>query len=241
MTIGKAATAVLWAMSFSASVLAADPGDAAKNIQTMLRAEFGREADAIRKAGVLNLYEIQVGNRIYYADEQGRYFFDGSISDLKARINLTEERVREISRIKFADLPLELALKTVRGNGKRVYATFEDPNCRYCQQLAEESAGMSDYTRYTFMLAILGSDSKTKVADIWCAPDRTRAWNDWMVRKVAPPAAKSGCNAPVDALNKLGARFEVAGTPTIFLSDGMRIPGRVPVTQLEQALNKVAR
>jgi thioredoxin-related protein len=41
-------------------------------------------------------------------------------------------------------LPLALAVKQVRGDGKRVFATFEDPNCGYCKRLAKETARLDE-------------------------------------------------------------------------------------------------
>ena len=41
--------------------------------------------------------------------------------------NVTQERMKVLTGIKFSELPLEDAIKHVRGNGKRVIATFEDP------------------------------------------------------------------------------------------------------------------
>jgi thiol:disulfide interchange protein DsbC len=49
--------------------------------------------------------------------------------------DLTRERIDEINKIKFSDLPLDKAIKTVKGDGSRVIAVFEDPNCGYCKRL----------------------------------------------------------------------------------------------------------
>lgn len=222
---------------------AAEDADVKKAVEPVLQQIFGPslKVDAVRKAGVLGLWEVQIGSEILYSDEKATYLIQGEILDVKAKRNLTEERKNKLAQIKFSDLPLELAVKTVRGNGKRVFATFEDPNCGYCKKLAKDMGGMTDITMYTFMLPILGGDSPDKVKGIWCAQDKVKAWNDWMVNAVAPAAPGSGCNAPVDKLVALGQKFNVRGTPTIFLSDGSRIPGAVPAARLEQALNQAGK
>ncbi len=214
----------------------ADEADIRKAIGTL----FGPNAkvDEVRKVEVLGLYEVRIGNDVLYADEKGNYVIHGEIMDVKARKNLTEQRRNKLSQIKFSDLPLELAVKTVRGNGKRVFATFEDPNCGYCKKLAKEMVGMSDYTMYTFLYPILNADSNEKSKAIWCAPDRSKAWLNYMVNGAMPSSAN--CETPLDKILALGQKLGVRGTPTIFLASGERIPGAVPIDRLEQDLNRVA-
>jgi len=223
---------------FSLSAGLAHAGEA--EIRKAVTALFGANAkvEAVRKAEVLNLYEVRIGNDILYSDEKGAYFIQGDIIDVNAHQNITEARKNKLAQIKFTDLPLELAVKTVRGNGKRAFATFEDPNCGYCKKLAKDMAGMTDYTMYTFLYPILSPDSGEKSKAIWCATDRAKAWSEWMVNDHAPTAAN--CATPTDKVVALGQKLNVHGTPTIFLASGERIPGAVPAAQLEKELNRVA-
>jgi Protein-disulfide isomerase len=207
------------------------------SVKKSVEAWMGGKVDAVRKAGVLGLYEIQIGNELYYTDEKVSVLFDGNIIDTKTRKNLTQARINKLSAIKFADLPLELAVKTVRGDGRRVFATFEDPNCGYCKKLTKEMAGMDNVTIYTFLLPILSRDSAEKSRAVWCAADRAKAWNDLMVNGTVPAAGT--CDAPIEKVVALAQKYNIRGTPTIFLSDGERIPGAVPVAQLEQKLAQI--
>lgn len=193
---------------------------------------------AVHKAGVLGLYEIQVGTDILYSDDKGSYFIQGEIIDVKSRKNLTEARKNKLMQIKFSDLPLDLAIKTVRGNGKRVFATFEDPNCGYCKKLAKDMTAMTDFTLYTFLIPILSADSSVKSKAIWCSADRAKAWNDWMVNGNQPAAAS--CDTPIEKNLALSQKIGVRATPTIFFTNGERVPGAIPVAQLEQELDRVA-
>ncbi len=193
-----------------------------------------RHIESIRAAGFLDLYEIHMDGELFYSDARGEHIFVGNVLDLGEQRNLTQERQKELSRIDFSALPLKLAAKQVRGNGRRVLATFEDPNCSYCRKLAAELETLDDVTVYTFLLPILSEDSVNKTRAIWCAPDRGRAWRDWIVAGRMPAA--SDCEAPLDELLALGRRYHVTGTPTLFLADGQRIGGYVPAAQLEQAL-----
>lgn len=223
-------------LSLSASLTHAGEAEIRKAVTSLFGANV--KVDAVRKAEALNLYEVRIGSEILYSDEKGSYFFQGDIIDVNAHQNLTEARKSKLAQIKFSDLPLELAVKTVRGNGKRIFATFEDPNCGYCKKLAKDMAGMTDYTMYTFLYPILSADSGEKSKAIWCATDRAKAWSDWMISDLAPTAAN--CATPTDKVVALGQKLNVRGTPTIFFTNGERIPGALPAAQLDKELNRVA-
>ncbi len=216
----------------------ADEADVKKAIGPVLEQIFGPGAkpEAVRKAGVLNLYEVQVGGELLYTDEKVNYLLTGNIIDVKARRDLTEERKLKLAQIKFSDLPLDLAVKQVKGNGKRVLVTFEDPNCSYCRKLAKELQGVNDVTIYTFLYPILSPDSSEKAKNLWCAPDRAKAWNDLMIDGKAP--ASGNCDHPTDKVVALGRKLNIRGTPTMFFADGTRTPGYMPVAMLEKALDK---
>lgn len=225
----------LAALSITAGLAHASEAEIRKSVSDMFGATV--KVEAVRKAEALGLYEVQVGTDVFYTDEHGEYFVIGNILETKTRKNFTEQRKAKLTQIKFSDLPLDLAVKTVRGNGKRVFATFEDPNCGYCKKLAKEMVGMTDYTMYTFLYPILSPDSADKSKAIWCAADRAKAWNKWMVNNEAPEAGT--CDAPLDKVVALGHKYGVNGTPTIFLTNGERLPGFVPRDRLEQELKRV--
>jgi thiol:disulfide interchange protein DsbC len=198
----------------------------------------GTKVDSVRDAGVMGLYEVVVGGEILYTDRKATYLFLGDIMEAKSHRNLTEDRKNKLAQIKFSDLPFDLAVKQVRGNGKRVFATFEDPHCGYCKKLAKELQGMTDVTIYTFLFPILSPDSTEKSKAIWCASDKAKVWNDWMLNGTEPPAAK--CDAPIEKLVALGRRLNIRGTPTIFFQDGSRVPGFIPAAGIEQSLAKAS-
>lgn len=136
----------------------------------------------------------------------------------------------------LADLPLDLALKQVRGNGKRLFATFEDPNCTYCKRLTIDSIGITDVTIYTFLYPVLSADSREKATAIWCAADREKAWYDWMVHDIVPMPGHCDASA-IDKVVGLGKKLKIRGTPTIFLADGERISGAISSMALEMAIS----
>ena len=206
-------------------------------IKQAVEAAIGEKLEGVRKTNILGLYEVLVGGEILYTDEKVNYIITGNIIDTKTRQNLTQERLNKLSAIKFADLPLDLAVKTVKGDGKRVFATFEDPNCGYCKKLAKDLVGMNNVTFYTFLLPILSRDSAEKSRAVWCAADRSKAWSDLMVNGIVPAAGT--CEAPIEKVMALAQKYNIRGTPTIFFTNGERVPGAIPLAQLEQKLAQI--
>ncbi|MGH8807995.1 MAG: DsbC family protein [Noviherbaspirillum sp.] len=193
----------------------------------------GVKIDTVTKTPYGGLFELRIGGDIFYTDAKGDYLFIGRVIDTRTMQDQTKLRVDEINKIKFADLPLDSALKLVKGNGKRVIAVFEDPNCGYCKRFRQTLNEMDNVTVYTFMYNILSEDSITKSRNIWCSTDRNKAWDEWMLKGKAADAAPANCTAPHEKILALGQKMKVTGTPTIFFADGTRIPGAVDSKALE--------
>ncbi|MFT3734631.1 MAG: DsbC family protein [Rhodocyclaceae bacterium] len=203
--------------------------------------------DSVTKTSYGNFYEVVLTNGdILYVEPNGGFLISGSLVDIKAKRNVTADRLKELSQINFTDLPLANAIKQVKGNGKRVLVTFEDPNCSYCKKLARELVSIKDATIYTFLIPILSpnGDSAEKSKAIWCAPDRAKAWNDWMVDNKMPVGGSKACDTPIAKNMDLQKRFRINGTPTMFFVDGSRLGGYAPPAELErliaEATDKVA-
>lgn len=219
----------------SAWAATADEAD----VKKAMEAKLGAKVESVTKAGYLGLYEVLSDGNIVYTDEKATAFIVGPLIDGKTMKNVTEERMRKLTAIRFGDLPLERAIKQVRGDGKRVLATFEDPNCGYCKRLAKELQKLENVTIYTFLYPILSEDSVRKSKQIWCSADRARAWNDWMVDGKTP-AGKEDCDTSAVAKNQeYGRKLNISGTPTMFFGDGERVPGAIPLARIEQKLGPV--
>ena len=208
------------------------------NVKKAIEAKLGGEVASVMKTEYLGLYEIYADGQIFYTDENLSVIFAGSLIDGETMKNVTAERMQKLSAINFSELPLELAIKQVRGNGKRVFATFEDPNCGYCKRLAKEMVALDNVTLYTFLMPILSEDSLEKSKRIWCAADRAKAWNDWMIDGKTPEGDGRCDTAAIHKAVALGQKMKITGTPTLFFSDGTRIPGAAPLAQIEQRLNQ---
>jgi thiol:disulfide interchange protein DsbC len=193
--------------------------------------------DEISKTSMPGLFEVRVnGAEIYYADAEANYLIQGNLIDTKQKRNLTEERIDKLTAIAFDSLPIKDAFTIVRGNGKRKLAVFEDPNCGYCKRFEKDLQKINNVTIHMFLYPILSADSGEKSKNIWCAKDKAKTWQDWMVRDIAPPAAT--CDSAAIARNvEMGHKFKITGTPTLIFADGSRVPGAVGADQVEKRLN----
>ncbi|MBC3871472.1 DsbC family protein [Undibacterium oligocarboniphilum] len=197
------------------------------------------QIETITAGPVSGLYEVRTKSDILYTDKEGKYLIAGKVIDLTSGKNLTEERLNEINKIDFKTLPLDAAIKFTKGDGSRVIAIFEDPNCGYCKKLRHTLQEMDNITIYTYQFNILATDSKTKSHDIWCAADRAKAWDEWMLNNKVPATASADCKDPDEKVQALGKRYRIQGTPAIIFTDGSRIPGYVDAKALETKLASV--
>jgi thiol:disulfide interchange protein DsbC len=212
-------------------ILATVAGHALADEASVRRGVEGRlegiKIESVTRTPYAGLYEIVVGETIFYTDEKVSFFFKGDVIEARSQKNITEDRMQKLSAIKFEDLPLDLAIKQVRGNGKRVVAIFSDPFCPYCKSLDRALLRENDITIYTFLYPILRAESPEKSRTIWCAPDRAKAYYDFMLNG-REPATAAACNAPVEKWLALGQKAGVRATPTSFATNGQRIMGSRP-------------
>lgn len=222
---------------FATSVSFAHAGEA--EIKSTLQKKVPQigQINSVNKSPVPGLYEVVTQDRLFYTDEKVGYLIDGAVFDLKTMRNITEERARKLFAIDFSKLPLELAVKQVRGKGERKLAIFTDPNCGFCKKLEKELLQIDNITIYQFLYPVFpGSEEKAR--GVWCSKDRSKAWDDLMQNDIAPAAGN--CDTPTAKVLALGRKLKVNGTPALVFSDGTINPGYLPATELEKALTAAA-
>jgi thiol:disulfide interchange protein DsbC len=196
--------------------------------------------DEVTKTAIPGIYEVRMGTDIGYTDERGDHLFQGDLIDTQSKTNLTQARVDKLTAIDFAKLPLQDAIVWKQGSGARKLVIFADPNCQYCKRFEKELQSVKDVTVYTFLYPILGGDSPQKSRDIWCAKDNTLAWRNWMLAGAAPMRSMGRCD--IGALERnmaLGKKYKVNGTPSLVFEDGKRVPGVMPIDEVEKQFTAI--
>jgi thiol:disulfide interchange protein DsbC len=193
---------------------------------------------SVSPSPIPGVYEVLVGNEVFYTDANSKYLIQGEIIELATGKNITEQKQADLNRIKWSDLNTANALKAVRGNGSRQMAVFSDPNCGYCKRLEKSLQQLDNVTIYTYLIPILSPDSAQKSKQIWCSTDSQKAYIDWMINGIAP-SGKSDCATPLDKNIAFAKTYGITGTPTIFFIDGSRFPGAVQITDIEKKFSSL--
>ena len=202
------------------------------------------QVESIKKTQFGGLYEVFMGGQIIYTDEKFTFLIaEGRLIDPKNKRNVTAGRMEELTRVDFSKLPLDQAVKVVRGNGSRKLVVFSDPDCPFCKRLEQkELAGITDITVYTFLYPLeqLHPDAADKAKAIWCSPDRAKSWMNWALNNQLVKG-KTSCDNPIESLAVLGKKLGVTSTPTLIFADGKRMLGAYPAAEIEKALNAAER
>ena len=193
---------------------------------------------SIAPSPIPGIYEVLVGSEVFYTDANSKYLIQGEIIEIATGKNITEQKQADLNRIKWSELNPSNALKVVRGNGSRQLAIFSDPNCGYCKRLEKTLQQLDNVTIYTYLIPILSADSALKSKQIWCSADPQKTYIDWMVNGIAP-SGKSDCTTPVDKNMAFAKTYGIAGTPTLFFTDGSRFPGAVQITDIEKKFSSL--
>ncbi len=217
--------------------------DALKKLVQQKLVQNGEEGQgivitSIRPTPYAGLFEVVTeDHKLVYVDEKATYLFTGHIFEMKGFKDLTGERLDEITAVKFDSLPLDLAIKQVKGNGKRKVAVFSDSDCPYCKKLVQNMASITDTTVYTFLFPIpaLHPNAIDHSKRIWCASDRAKAWEDYWAKNSLPEGRNCDTTA-LDKVKALGSKLGIEATPTLIFANGRLVPGAIPTDEIEKAL-----
>ena len=229
------------AVTTPAAVRAAGPAQAVTGteeaeVKRLMQERYpGLEVTSVTRTPFSGLYEIYAGEQIVYSDAKLSWMIIGTLVDPVTKSNLTDERLQILKAINVGDLPIDQAIKIVRGKGERKLVVFSDADCPFCKQLETTMAGMDNYTAYVLLYPIdqLHPDAARKSRMIWCAADRPKAWLDYMLKGVLPPNDGS-CETPLPQLKEVAQKYRVVATPTMVFMDGRVVAGALPKDRLDK-------
>lgn len=186
----------------------------------------------IQTTEMKGIYSGLMDNQVVYIGEDAQHILIGSMFRLSDQKNITKDLVLKQNSIDWKKLPLQDAVKIVRGNGKRQIAVFSDPNCPYCKQLETELNKLNNVTIYTFIYPIK-TQSVAISKQIFCELDPALAWSNLIGKGIQPRSTKA-CANPVERNLNLGKSLGLKGTPTIIFSNGFKAMGAYPALEIEK-------
>jgi hypothetical protein len=140
----------------------------------------------------------------------------------------------------FQSLPKNLAIVRSEGNGRRVFALFEDPLCPACKYFEAQLDSLTDYTVYIYTYPILGPKSVGTSTAVWCSADPLRTWENAVRTRTALPIDRS-CLGNVGKVLELGQSYGVHATPTLIFENDTAVNGALPAKSLSAMLDRAAK
>jgi len=228
-----------------------------KDLQSDLQAQFPktRITRIDCKTAVSGLCEVTAGRNLFYASRDGRYVVVGSLLDLEKKVDLTDERLRQLAAVEGAagkladaavtsatsteihkisvDLPLSNAIVHHPGAALKV-KVFSDFSCGYCRAFFSQLAADQGIEITEYPIAVLGDESRRKAIQVLCATDRRSASEAAYAGQALAAAGNcKGAEEAVDQNTTFARAHGVQGTPTIVRSDGGVNPGFLDPTALK--------
>jgi len=216
----------------------ADPGS-----QTAIEASLKKvlpdmKTDQIRPSPIEGVSEVQVGPRLFYVTNDGKYLLQGSLIDLQTRQDISEDRRKTFRLDAVNAIGEQNMIIFPAKNPRHTITVFTDVDCTYCRKLHQQINRYNDLgitVRY-LLYPRSGADTPSyyKAVTVWCSENR----QDALTRaKAGEDLKQRTCANPVLSLIELGQDMGLQGTPAIILDDGEMVPGYVPPEKLAQALD----
>lgn len=216
-------------MGLCSAMSMADVATVSKNIKQQ---HPQLKLDNIQATEMKGIYSASMDGQVVYLNDDAQHILAGSMIRLKDQHNLTKDLLIQQNSVDWKKLPLQDAIKSVRGTGKRQIAIFSDPNCPYCKQLEAELKKLDNITIYTFILP-LKAQSVAPSKQVYCEKNPALAWEN-LITKAQLPTSQTSCANPVERNMALAQRLGVNGTPAIIFSNGFKVMGAYPAAQIEQ-------
>ena len=228
---------------FATSVPAAEPEvtdpEVRENITRALeKLHPSGKLASIQLAPVPTLYQVLIDTEVLYFTRDARFVFVGTLYDMKAGRNLTEEQAAEAKAVYLQALDPEDYIEFDAQDAQHAVYVFTDVDCGYCRKMHSE---IDEYNRSGTSIRYLaypraGVDTPTGVVmrNVWCAGDRREALT--LAKQGRSIEDAQACGEPVAEQYRLGMVLGITGTPAIFTEDGMFLGGYIPAASLSEAL-----
>jgi thiol:disulfide interchange protein DsbC len=196
----------------------------------------GTTFSSVGRTPLPGVFEVVMGANVAYVGEDGRYFLFGHLFDLQHSRDLTAARQAEAEpaagatmariepgmpavppqRIDVAGLPLRDAIVQSNGTGARKLYVFFDPHCPQCKRLDADLPQLADTTVYTFLVPLMGWESREAAQRQWVVNMPERALDTQVI----------------DQNLRLARRLGIRSTPTMVRADGQVVEGAMSLPEL---------
>ena len=190
----------------------------------------GSEIESIQESYIPGLYSVYYGDlEPIYVTKDGNFFIYGDVYkiNIDSISNITDLEISKRRSIVLSNLKPSELISFKSKNEKYSVTVFTDVDCGYCRKLhnqIEEYNKLGITINYAaFPRSGLGTGSFTKMVNAWCSDNTklslTRLKNNKEVDV-------NFCdNQPVSKHYAIGKKLGVTGTPAIFSTEGILIPG----------------
>lgn len=210
-----------------------------KSLQKLIEQQYPDiKIQSIKKTNFNDLYEVYLGNQIIYTDQSFKFLIiEGQLVDPKSKKNITAERLADLQKIAFENLPLDLAIKIKKGIPQKKVAVFSDIDCPFCRKLEKEVLMKLDNVEiYTFIFPLaIHPEAEQKSLKIWCSDHPAANWVNFM-KTADLPDNNGDCASPIDEIQNFAKKYGIQSTPTIIFEDGKRVSGAIPKDEFKSLL-----
>ena len=219
---------------FTSSLIWAQQSSVLDNLKNIL--PEGLNINFYEKSEIENFYVVNVANnQILYVSNDFKYVFAGDVISL---VNENPTSLNELYQAKLVQEVMSLLedTKTINFTAKdekHLVKVFTDISCGYCRLLHSQ---IDDYLAlgisieyYAFPRDGLQTQVFQDMQSAWCSGDPKLSITKL---KEGDAVEEKTCQNPIQMHYEYGQLLGITGTPTIFLSNGQKLSGYIPASEL---------
>ena len=219
---------------FTSSLIWAQQSSVLDNLKNIL--PEGLNINFYEKSEIENFYVVNVANnQILYVSNDFKYVFAGDVISL---VNENPTSLNELYQAKLVQEVMSLIedTKTINFTAKdekHLVKVFTDISCGYCRLLHSQ---IDDYLAlgisieyYAFPRDGLQTQVFQDMQSAWCSGDPKLSITKL---KEGDAVEEKTCQNPIQMHYEYGQLLGITGTPTIFLSNGQKLSGYIPASEL---------
>lgn len=198
----------------------------------------------VRVSPVKTMWEIEYESdgkkRLLYLDFTKRHAIAGSILDVKAKKNLTEERYSEVNKIDVSKIPLKDAILLGSKTAKKKIIVFTDPDCSFCAKLHTDMKKVVEERKdIAFQIKMfplpIHKEAFEKAKAIVCEKSLAMLEDAFAKKEIPKPKCKT---TAVDENVELAKKLGFNGTPVMVLPNGRVVSGYRDAAAIKEMIDK---